>query len=254
MISNYLKYINNIMLINHDNKHKYIHDILKNNIVIISMFYSNCKGKCIPLGKHLYKCYKFIGEDIIKKKNIHFLHITLDPLNDTIYDINQFKEMCGCNNTINWDFVTGNPTELENLRLSLGMYDPDKNVDKIKEKHSGMSIVINEKMNTKVMLRAYENSINQARKIFSICMPEFYSKTGYKILKQINYNFSKDFENSLFNDIHSIHPIHTLPFLPDKYKIIFKTKSLDYINNNLKYDPYIEYGLEYKFNKCCCKT
>jgi len=254
-LSPFLKYLKNVQFINQNYDLVYLHDILRNNIVIISMFYSNCKGKCIPLARHMYKCSQFIGEKIMKEKNIRFLHISLDPKNDSIEDLNTFKNQIFTENMDNWDFVTGDPKDLENLRFSLGMYDPDKTTDLIKEKHSGMSKVVNEKMNKKIMIRAYENTINSARKIFSLCMPEFYSNNGYLILNKIDYNnFSPKFENSLFNDIQSIHPTYTYPFLPDKYKELFKEKSMLASKDNFKYDPYEEYGYEFKLNKCCgCK-
>ena len=258
VISHYLKYIENVEFINHNKQKIYLHDILTNNIVIISMFYANCKGKCIPLGKHMYKLIKFIGEEIITKKNIHLLHISLDPANDTVEDLNNFKKNIlenGNIDNINWNFVTGNPEKLEKLRFNLGMYDPDKNTDKIKEQHSGMSLVINEKFNKNVMLRAYENTMNQARKIFSICIPEIYKKNGYELFKQINYQgFSDDFKDKLFNDIHSIDQVRTLPYLPEEYKEIFKKKAIIEEKKYFEYDPYEEYGKQYKLNKCCnCK-
>jgi len=258
-LSAYLRYIPNIQLITQDNIAVKFHDLIKNKVAIISMFYATCDKKCVPLGKHMKKCIDFIGNDIITQKNIVFIHITLDAMNDQVKELIQFRKNIEATNINSWTFVTGNYNELEILRYKLGMYEPDPEMDKIKSNHSGMSLIMNERLNKKCMCTPFENVINISRKIFSLCIPEAYSSTGYKIFSSINFNnFSKDFIDRIFTNIHTINQGRTLPFLPENIKILFRDKAIEANKNGFNYDPYKEYtqsdNSKPSKHKCCCCT
>ena len=255
MKSAFLRYLPNTTLITHNNQQVSFHDLIHNRVVIISMFYATCVRKCVPLGNHMKKCIDFIGDDIIRDKQITFLHISLDAKYDTVQRLNDFRRRVGAVDREYWTFVTGNYEDIETLRFKLGMYERDPERDKIKSNHSGMALIMNERVHKKNHCKPFENVINMTQKIFSVCIPEVYSSSGYRLFKRIPFEtFTTDFIDKIFTNIHTINQARTLPFLPDRFKYIFRTKAIEANRKGFHYDPYSEYIPDCPITtSCCCK-
>lgn len=84
-------FLPNTKLINENNEHSQFHDLIKDKTIILNMFYSNCKIKCVPLGNLLRRVNLLLNK-YIPTSDIHFISITLDAKNDTINDLNNFKK------------------------------------------------------------------------------------------------------------------------------------------------------------------
>lgn len=219
----------NTLLTNEKGENKHFHDIIKDKTIILNMFYSNCNVKCIPLGKLMKKVNLLINKYICKE-DIHFISITLDPQNDTIEDLNNFKNKVWDNKCINWNFYTGNPAELNVLRRKLGMYSPEPEIDAIKSNHSGSFMIFNTKTGFTKHTTPFDNPLDISRKTIQLLTRNFY--THSYDLKDIDYECLTDDE--LFENIHSMNSVFTTPFLPQ--------------NIREKFDKYAELqrGFQYK--------
>ena len=239
-----LKSLPNINLINEKNKKVRFHDLVKGKLIVLNMFYSECKIKCIPLGK-LFKRVNILLHDYILKENIEFISITLDALNDTVEDLNIFKEKVYDDACLNWHFYTGKYKDIEMLRYKLGMYSPEPEIDKIKSNHSGGFLIFNEKTGFTKHTESFDNPVDVARKVIQMISSNLYNH--YYDLNNLKFDLLTDEE--IFENIKSMNSMFTVPFLPE------------YIRK--KYDIYAEKqrGFQYvppiiKNNRktCCCKN
>ena len=218
----YLNLVPNIKFTNYDSKQYLLHDLIKNHVALINFFYCNCEKKCIPIGKNLCKVNKIIGKDNLNNYKIVMISISFDPINDTINDINEYKNIIGANNCTNWYFLKGDPQDTELLRKKIGMYEIDYESDLFKQNHSGSLLILQEKLNRNSMASGFENILNIVRKILSLVPPYAYRNTGHSLLKTIDFcNFTKDEKLSFFNNLETISSVYTTSYLPDDMLEIF---------------------------------
>lgn len=241
-MANLINFLPNTTLTNENNEQINFHDLIKHKTVILNMFYSNCKVKCVPLNKLMRKVNVLLKE-YLHTEDIVFVSITLDAKNDTIEDLNRFKSKVYTSNCLNWHFYTGNYNEIEKLRYKLGMYNPEPEIDAIKSNHSGSFMIFNTLTGFIKHTESFDNPVDIARKVIQTFPKNTYSHS-YS-LDKLNYDALTDSE--LFENIHSMNSMFTIPFLPE------------YIRT--KYDKYAELqrGFQYKppiekaKTSCCCK-
>ena len=255
----------NICLINELGQKINLSSFMQDKTVIINMFYSRCEIKCIPLGK-LMRRVNLLLKNTSKKDNIHFISITLDAENDTVEDLLYFKnsvwerdespslsakaEMCD-----NWHFYTGIPEDIEILRHKLGMYSPELEIDAVKSNHSGSFMIINSNGFVK-HCKAFENPIEISRKIIQL-LPRCFAAHSYS-LRDLDYKALSD--EDLFENIHTMNSMFTIPFLP--HKIIEKYDTHAQNQRGFQYKPPIpslylktsrlEKETKNKSGECCC--
>ena len=70
------------------------------------------------------------------REDISFLSITMDPEIDTPEVLAKYAKDMRIES--GWTFLTGNYGEIDDLRRSLGIYDPDPIVDADKTQHAGL--------------------------------------------------------------------------------------------------------------------
>ena len=143
-----LNHLPDIELINEKNEKHNFHDLIRGKTVVFNMFYSRCELKCIPSGI-LMKKVNLLLNKYLQKEDIEFISVTIDSKNDTVEDINYFKEQVHSDQCLKWHFYTGNFNEIEKLRVKIGMYNPEPEIDKIKSNHSAGYIIFNEKLGFK---------------------------------------------------------------------------------------------------------
>ena len=224
----------NIELINELGEKVLFRNLIKNKLVIIAMFYSRCKKKCIPLGKLLDRINKLLDTQITKN-NIQFISISIDPKNDTVSDINKYKDLVKSPDALNWHFyTTENKDDLTLLRYKLGMYSPEPAIDKDISNHSGHFSIFNDKIGFVKHTQAFDNPIDISRKIVQLITANFYTHDYTKNMANLCYNRLSDSE--LFENIHSINQTFTVPYLPENIRIKFSK----YADNQrgFKYDPF----------------
>jgi protein SCO1 len=92
---------------------------------------------------NLKRVHKILKQEI--NHDVFIYSMTIKPEQDTPARLKEYAKMHGIKDP-NWQFLTGNPQEVDMLRHSLGFADPDPEVDKDKSKHSGMLRYGNEPM------------------------------------------------------------------------------------------------------------
>jgi protein SCO1 len=138
------RYFPNFELVTQDGKKlKFYDDILKDKIVILNMMYADCQGVCPTITMNLKRVHKILKQEI--NHDVFIYSMTIKPEQDTPARLKEYAKMHGIKDP-NWQFLTGNPQEVDMLRHSLGFADPDPEVDKDKSKHSGMLRYGNEPM------------------------------------------------------------------------------------------------------------
>jgi cytochrome oxidase Cu insertion factor (SCO1/SenC/PrrC family) len=237
----------NINLIDENGNSSKFYDLVKNKTVVLNMFYSNCKIKCVPLGK-LLKKVNVLLKNYINAQDIVFISITLDAKNDTISDLNSFKNQVWDDECSNWHFYTGNYKDIERFRYKIGMYNPEIEIDKIKSNHTGHFLLFNEKTGFVKHTEAFDNPLDISRKILQIVPQNFYCHT-YDLS---NLNFEALTDNELFENIHSINAMFTVPFLPEYIRSKY-VKHAE-LQRGFQYKPPIQTkGDKDDKKSCCCK-
>ena len=125
----------NVTLTTHEGKQvKFYDDLLKDKIVIINFMYVRCEGTCPGTTANLVKVQKLLGDRV--GKDIFMYSITLKPEEDTPKVLkayaNAYKAGPG------WQFLTGDPKDIELLRQKLGFIDRDPVRDANKSNHITM--------------------------------------------------------------------------------------------------------------------
>ena len=107
--------INTFSFINQDNK-IITNDSLQGNIYVANFFFTSCPTICPIMTKNM----AYLQDELSQYDNIRFLSHTVDPINDTPQKLRYYieKEMKAKNVNIdlsNWDFLTGEKTDLYDI-------------------------------------------------------------------------------------------------------------------------------------------
>jgi protein SCO1 len=125
----------NITLTTHEGKKvKFYDDLIKDKIVIINFMYVKCDGVCPGTTANLVKVQKLLGDRV--GKDIFMYSITLKPKEDTPKTLAEYAEAYKVGP--GWQFLTGDPADIELLRRKLGFIDRDPVRDANKLNHVNM--------------------------------------------------------------------------------------------------------------------
>ena len=125
----------NVTLTTHNGKKvRFYDDLIKDKIVIINFMYVKCDGKCPGTTANLVQVQKLLGDRI--GKDIFIYSITLKPEEDTPKVLNAYAKAYKVKK--GWEFLTGDPKDIELLRQKLGFIDRDPVRDANKSNHIGM--------------------------------------------------------------------------------------------------------------------
>jgi len=125
----------NVTLTTHEGKKvKFYDDLLKDKIVIINFMYVKCEGICPGTTANLVKVQKLLGDRM--GKDIFMYSITLKPEEDTPEKLAAYAKAYKVGP--GWQFLTGDPKDVELLRQKLGFIDRDPVRDANKSNHIGM--------------------------------------------------------------------------------------------------------------------
>lgn len=110
-------YFTNLPLVTQDGRTvRFWDDLLKDRIVVISFFYTDCPDMCSLATARLAHLYQWLGERM--GRDIFFYSITLDPENDTVGDIATFADSFGAGP--GWTFLTGTRENIDVIRHKVG--------------------------------------------------------------------------------------------------------------------------------------
>lgn len=130
------------VITHHGKKLRFYDDLIRGKKVLINFMYAQCQGICVPVTENLLQVKKRLGDRV--GRNIFFYSITLKPDEDSPEALAHYAEMHGTGD--GWLFLTGNPMNMEALRVRLGFTDPDPIVDADKTSHIGNVLMGNEPM------------------------------------------------------------------------------------------------------------
>lgn len=125
----------NVTLTTHEGrKVRFYDDLLKDKIVLINFMYVKCEGSCPGTTANLVKVQQLLGDRV--GKDIFMYSITLKPEEDTPKVLAAYAKAYKVKP--GWQFLTGDPKDIELLRQKLGFIDRDPVRDANKSNHIGM--------------------------------------------------------------------------------------------------------------------
>jgi protein SCO1/2 len=127
------RYFPDVPLVSHEGRRvRFYSDLLKNKIVVLNLMYADCTSSCPLITANLARVQK-----ILHRNDVFFYSLTINPQQVTPQKLRDYAEMHGIER--NWLLLTGEPGDLELLRVRLGWSDPNPERDrKDKALHSGM--------------------------------------------------------------------------------------------------------------------
>lgn len=103
-------------------KLRFFSDVLKDRVVLVSLFYTNCTGMCPLTNQKLAEVQDLLGDDF--GQNIRFVSLTLEPETDTPEVLKDYAEKFGAKD--GWLFLTGEKKNLEQITNRLGQANREK--------------------------------------------------------------------------------------------------------------------------------
>lgn len=132
----------NIVLYNQYGKPvRFYDDLVKDKTVIINLMYTGCGETCPANTAELAKINDLLGQRM--GRDIVMVSLSIDPLADTPARLKQYWESFGAKP--GWLFLTGKPSEIDQLRRELGAYDLDPVIDANPAQHAGFITVGNDR-------------------------------------------------------------------------------------------------------------
>jgi len=105
-------------------RHLFYSGLLEPRAVLINAVFVGCSSACPLLTQQLARVRDGLGERF--GRDIWFLSITVDPLNDGPDELKKFASRQGADGP-GWRFLTGSPADVEAVTQRLGLWvkDPD---------------------------------------------------------------------------------------------------------------------------------
>lgn len=130
------RFFPDVPLVTHQGKRvRFYSDLLKDKIVVLNLMYADCTTLCPMITTNLLAAQKILERRVAQ--DIFFYSLTIKPVEDTPEKLREYATMHQVRG--NWLFLTGQPDNLEQLRLRLGYADPNPVKDgNDKSLHSGM--------------------------------------------------------------------------------------------------------------------
>lgn len=98
---------------------RFFSDLLKGRIVVVTLFYTECKGMCPITNQKLAEVQDLLGDAM--GRDYFFVSVTLDPKTDTPEVMKKYAENFGAKE--GWYFVTGREDHIKTITRRLGQTD-----------------------------------------------------------------------------------------------------------------------------------
>lgn len=102
-------------------KLRFYSDVLRDRIVLISLFFTNCTGICPLTNQKLAKVQDLLGDEIGRK--IFILSLTVDPNRDTPEVLRSYAKKFAAGD--GWLFLSGEKEDIKVITSRLGQTTPD---------------------------------------------------------------------------------------------------------------------------------
>jgi len=128
------QHLPNVPLLTHEGKEvRFYDDLIKDKIVTLNFFYSNCNDICPTVTANLAEVQSLLGEQV--GRQVFMYSFTLDPETDNVNAIRRYRDAFEAGP--GWTFLTGKREDLERLRKAIGFKVSNPIVDQDKEQHIG---------------------------------------------------------------------------------------------------------------------
>lgn len=125
---------------------RFLTDLVKDHAVVISFFYTNCRGTCPGTNALLAEMRDLLAKDF--GKSVRFISISVEPEVDDVPAIREYaswyRKPSAHPDTPDWHFLTGKPDDIRALRRALGYYEIDPKIDADPTQHAAMLILGNQ--------------------------------------------------------------------------------------------------------------
>ncbi len=101
---------------------RFFTDVLKDHVVLVSLFYTNCTGMCPLTNQKLAEVQDLLGDEFGQK--FRFVSVTLEPETDTPEVLKDYAEKFEAKD--GWLFLTGEKKDLEQITNRLGQAGREK--------------------------------------------------------------------------------------------------------------------------------
>ena len=130
------KYFTNIELVEQSGrKMRFYEDVLRNKVVVINTFHTDCKSITLPMLRNLQKIQEAFAANL--GKDLFLVSITVDPENDTPVKVGQYAKQWQAKT--GWLFLTGSKENVSTVLKKLGQYVENK------EDHTSIFIIGNDR-------------------------------------------------------------------------------------------------------------
>ncbi len=121
-------------------KVRFYDDLVRGRVVTVNLAYTRCSGICPTGFAKLRELQDALGDDLGRQVVMYTL--TLDPEHDTPKVLRAARREYGARE--GWTFLTGSADGVEEVRRSLGLFDPDPRIDADRSQHSGLLVLGND--------------------------------------------------------------------------------------------------------------
>ncbi|NCY02167.1 MAG: SCO family protein, partial [Planctomycetia bacterium] len=123
----------------------FLTDLVKDRAVVITFFYTNCRGTCPGTNLVLAELRDLLARDF--GRSVRLISISFEPEKDDVKAIAeyaaQFRVEATDADTPEWLFLTGGSDDIRELRRALQLYSLDEAVDRDPSQHAAAVIVGN---------------------------------------------------------------------------------------------------------------
>lgn len=136
----------NVSLVNQYGKElKFVDDLVQNRVTCTFFFYTNCQGTCPGTVQKVQALRDRVASEF-SGTDVAFIGITLDPEHDSPEVLREYSEvvLADDSNPHPWHFCTGTKDDLEALRIGLGLYDLNPEIDADRTQHAAMVVIGND--------------------------------------------------------------------------------------------------------------
>lgn len=140
-------------------------DIIAGHSVVLSFFYTQCKGSCPVTTSRMTDLAEVLGA---QGRAVRFISITLEPDEDTPTVLGEYaRDVLPA--AADWHLLTGAKATITALRRHLGFYDLNPAIDADPRRHAAMVLMGNDRTHRWITLPAI-SSPRQWRSALSRCM------------------------------------------------------------------------------------
>lgn len=123
-------------------KVRFYDDLVKGRVITFNLAYTRCTGSCPTGFSRLAEIQEELGDAL--GREVFMYTLSLDPENDTPRVLREAREDYGARK--GWTFLTGTEAGVEEVRRSIGLYDPDPKVDADRSQHSSLLVLGNDRV------------------------------------------------------------------------------------------------------------